>query len=172
MNTADQKAVIYEIQNYLRELYKNNIISQQITPTGVYDRQTVDAIKEFQRTAGLPQTGITDYPTWVILSDAARQLQGFDDASNPIYPFNMMRNGASVSFGERSDLVYIIQIMLKNLIRYDFEDLMITGSYDRATLEAVRRFQRMNRIEETGSVNRTTWDLLANAYNLSLFEPN
>lgn len=168
MNTFDRKEVISEIQNDLRVLYKSGIIRQQLTPTGVYDQQTVNAVKEFQRSAGLPDTGIIDYPTWVLLCDAAKDVKSIKEGPEPIYPFDQMRPGGSVSYGEKSDLVYFIQIMLKCLLRYDFEDLVITGQYDRATVEAVRRFQRANRLEATGSVDINTWNALADVYNRNI----
>jgi len=111
-----------------------------------------------------------DLSTWIILSDAAKELRGINGGSNPIYPFEMIAPRGSVSFGERSDLVYIIQIMLKSLLRYDFSDITLSGIYDRETLEAVKKFQKANGLPENGSVNKRTWNSLAAAYNLGLSE--
>ena len=168
MNSADRQEIIFELQNDLRTLYKSGIIAAQITPTGVFDDQTASAVREFQRTAGLPETGIVDYPTWVILNDTARDIRGESNGSAPIYPFDQIREGASVGYGEVSDLVYIIQIMLKRLLGFDFDRLGITGRFDRATAEAVRQFQRAGGLEVTGSVNKSTWDSLADSYNINV----
>ena len=35
---------------------------------GIYGQQTADAVKAFQKQFDLPQTGITDFPTWYIVS--------------------------------------------------------------------------------------------------------
>lgn len=36
----------------------------RISADGIYGQETFEAVKKFQNVFGLPQTGITDYPTW------------------------------------------------------------------------------------------------------------
>ena len=168
MNAPDRKAVIKEIQNDLRTLYKGGITDISIVPTGVYDERTAEAIKELQRSAGLPETGITDRTTWAVLTDAANRIRSADKSSDPIYPFDQMTASGCVRPGECSDLVYIIQVMLACLSGYDFEDVPICGDFNTATEDAVRSFQRINGLEESGEVNINTWNALANAYNRSI----
>ena len=38
--------------------------SLQVNVDGIYGRATKDAVRKFQEVFGLPETGITDYPTW------------------------------------------------------------------------------------------------------------
>lgn len=168
MNSLDRKEVIKEIQSNLRTLYKGGIIDISIVPTGVYDERTAAAIKELQRSAGLPETGITDRATWAVLTDAANRLKNAEKSSEPIYPFEQMTDGGCVRPGECSDLVYIIQVMLACLAGYDFEDVSICGDFDSATEDAVREFQRINGLEESGEVDKSTWNALAGAYNRSI----
>lgn len=165
MNTYDRENVIREIQQNLRTLYLANIINTSIVPTGIYDRQTANAVRELQRAARLPVTGIIDYPTWLILNDAARQMRDNGRDSAPIYPFSHIANGQSVKPGERSDTVYFIQIILRSLIDYDFDNVEINGVYDGQTEDAVKVFQRSFSLPVTGLVDRQTWDKLAAAYN-------
>ena len=42
----------------------------------------------------------------------------------------------------------------------------MTGTYDKATYEGVKLFQYYHRIEETGNVDKKTWDALAASYNV------
>ena len=165
MNSYDRENVIREIQRDLRTLYTAKVISTSVVPTGVYDRATVEAVKELQRTAGLPVTGTVDYPTWQILKDAARQVRYNGRETAPIYPFAHIRNGQSVKPGERSDTVYFIQIVLRSLIGYDFDGVEINGVYDSQTTEAVKVFQKSFSLPPSGSVDRETWNTLAAAYN-------
>ena len=168
MNASNRKEVIKEIQSDLRTLYKGGIIDISIVPTGVYDSRTAEAIKELQRSAGLPVTGITDRTTWAVLTDAANRIRNAEKGSDPIYPFEQLTAGGCVHPGECSDLVYIIQVMLACLSGYDFEDISICGDYDSATEDAVRSFQRINGLRESGEVDKSTWNALAGAYNRSI----
>ena len=41
----------------------------QITANGIYGEATANAVRIFQKTFGLPQTGVVDYPTWYKISE-------------------------------------------------------------------------------------------------------
>lgn len=138
-----------------------------IVPTGVYDSRTAEAVRQLQKIAGIPQTGLVDYTTWKILCDAAGQIRDQNGSTAPIYPFSHIGKGQKVCAGERSDTVYIIQIMLRALTGYDFEDIPVDGIYGEKTEEAIKEFQRMNALPPSGEVGRETWDRLADSYNIS-----
>ena len=64
-------------------------------------------------------------------------------------------------------MVYILQIMLSELgiIYDDFPEIEITGVFDATTEQAVKTFQRINRLPQTGEVEMKTWNALARNYN-------
>lgn len=79
------------------------------------------------------------------------------------------RNGYILSSGERSELVSILQLMINALsLNYDFPHVAQSGEYDVSTTSAVKLFQKLNRLEETGDVNGETWDRLAEEYNVTV----
>lgn len=41
----------------------------KIIADGIYGERTAEAVRIFQRTFGLPQSGIVDYPTWYEISE-------------------------------------------------------------------------------------------------------
>lgn len=86
--------------------------------------------------------------------------------AKPIYPFPVTV-GYRVRRGERHGLVMIIQVMLEVLtIYYDsFTMAGISGIYDLATENAVRSFQKINSLGESGEVDLETWDRLAEEFN-------
>lgn len=45
-------------------------------PTGSYDAETTASVQQFQRAAGLPDTGITDFATWNALTRLHNALHG------------------------------------------------------------------------------------------------
>ena len=74
--------------------------------------------------------------------------------------------GYTLSDGERSELVFITQLMLNALsLYYDLPYTAPNGSYDEVTMSAVREFQRANMLAETGEIDPDTWDRLAIEYN-------
>ena len=82
-----------------------------------------------------------------------------------IYPFP----GANYKtfIGEKSDIIYIIQILLSAIavVYDDFETIVPSGTFDQKTSDAVGRFQKFNQLPITGIVDKRTWDALANNYN-------
>ena len=74
-----------------------------------------------------------------------------------------------LTLGEISELVMFIQIMLNALsLYYDLPHIPAGGEYDSLTSEAVRLFQKFNRLDMTGNVDSVTWDRLAEEYNLTV----
>ena len=59
----------FEAQRYLRALHFDAAAPEipLINPDGIYGAETRDAVREFQRTHGLPVTGEIDYQTWTAL---------------------------------------------------------------------------------------------------------
>ncbi len=165
MDTRDTVSAIYELQDYLRELYSAGVISTSVIPDGVFDNQTEQAVKEFQRSVSLPESGVVDYLTWTALEESARNLKNARQKSLGIFPFERSLSGNMLSPNEQSDLVLLIQLMLKELSAYDYEQIELNGIYDRATVDAIRDFQRVNYLPDSGFIDKDTWNALARAYN-------
>ncbi len=56
------------IQLMMRALAISFAIFDEITPSGLYDEKTSEAIMEFQKLHGLPEDGIVDDKTWEALA--------------------------------------------------------------------------------------------------------
>jgi len=50
-------------------------------------------------------------------------------------------------------------------------EINVDGIYGPETEQAVRLFQRSHRMEETGRVNRPTWDMICAEYEAALKQP-
>ena len=55
---------IRSLQTMLRVIAKNDNVHPTLVPDGIYGPQTVRAVSIFQRTHGIPVTGVTDNATW------------------------------------------------------------------------------------------------------------
>ena len=75
----------------------------------------------------------------------------------------------SITDGERSELVFISQLMLNAVrLNYDIPQVGVNGLYDTQTANAVKEYQRINRLPVTGWIDPDTWDALAEDYNLTV----
>ena len=164
MDTRDERLSIIEIQNNLRELTKAGWSLPSIIADGIFGEQTREAVRQFQQMEGLPVTGRVDLTTWQVLRTAANTGRWERSPANPIFPWNRPLAAGTTRPGERTDLIYIAQILLRELIAYDIA-LPLTGILDAATQDALLRFQRINGLPLTAVLDRSTWDALADAYN-------
>ena len=136
-----------------------------VTETGVYDDRTRDAVRIYQKEVGIPQTGRVDLNTWTLLRAEYEAYRRNTREPGMIRPFSDPRR--RIRFGERSDLVMIVQIILNALrLRYDeLGAIPLSGLYDELTENAVREFQRINLLDSTGETDLNTWNRLASEYN-------
>lgn len=60
---------VRQLQNQLNRIARNYPAIPTITADGIYGPATAESVRTFQRIFNLPQTGVTDYPTWYEISD-------------------------------------------------------------------------------------------------------
>lgn len=60
---------VRQLQSQLNRIARNYPAIPTITADGIYGQRTANSVRTFQGIFGLPQTGITDYPTWYEISD-------------------------------------------------------------------------------------------------------
>ncbi|WP_240617498.1 L,D-transpeptidase family protein [Nocardioides speluncae] len=119
--------------------------------TGVYDGTTVEAVKGFQGKRGLKATGAVDQKTWDALVKMTK-------APTRDQKFNVLKAGATLHGpGASGDDVRAVQARLKQIDWYAGD---VTGTYDAATVTAVKGFQEKREIPVTGNVDQRTLDRL------------
>ncbi len=59
---------VRQLQQQLNRIAQNYPAIPKVTVDGIYGQRTADAVKVFQKVFGLPQSGITDFPTWYEIS--------------------------------------------------------------------------------------------------------
>lgn len=60
---------VRQLQMQLNRIAQNYPAIPVITVDGIYGERTANSVRAFQRIFNLPQTGITDYPTWYEISE-------------------------------------------------------------------------------------------------------
>lgn len=157
---------VFEAQTRLLSLSRNDPDIPRVNSDGIYGSATTSAVAAFQKKQGLPVTGKIDYATWNEILRAYYENERKNGSPKPIYPFNASLENGSLSPGDVSDLVAVMQHMLAYL-GTEFNSigaLPITGKYDDATENAVWEFQKRNDIPATGIADQRTLNLLSEIY--------
>ena len=166
MDIRRSDLVIYEIQTYLRELYKAGYDLPMITPDGIYGELTKEAVRDFQRMMGISESGNVDFITWNRLVLESRKVREIYDLPEKISPFDMLMYNASIDNDDEYDIVYIVQVMLRALHVYDYLNVTVNGKMDQATRDALTDFSSRNGIENpNGQITKEVWNALALAYS-------
>ena len=163
----NRREAIKNLQKYLRRLAASPDRANTIPIDGIFEDSTKDALIEFQIRMGLPATGVADKRTWDILYKEYLDTTRDDRETQGLYFFPSLPVGYTVALGDTLTLVRIIQLLLLELrASYDiFEDIAESGTFDAATSDAIRDFQRINGLPETGEVDLRTWNRIVREYS-------
>ena len=169
---AEPTKEIYELQYMLRKIALTTGEVPLITPDGIYDAVTREAVRTFQASNSLEPTGNVNKETWDSIFEKYKESVYASSVGEPIYPFT--DPSYTSSEGERNDIITLIQLILSALsvIYDDFEEIEITGVNDEATVAALKRFQSYHRLPETGVLDKRTWDAAAKSVNAYYSNPN
>lgn len=165
-NINDTYSAVYEIQRYLSVVARARGNIPCVVADGIYEDKTRECVRHFQAENHLPETGMVDYDTFRLLYD--EYLLALEILASPacvdILPDKL--KAESISKGEQSSTVAVIQSLLKTLevIYDDFEDITINGSFDDSTESAVKRIQGLHGLEQNGIIDRATFDAIVAEY--------
>lgn len=164
ISIGEQSDLVRSLQYYLAVIgaYYENVLPVSIT--GYFGTQTENSVKSFQRTFGLPETGVVDLNTW---NDLYRAYAGIVESVpiNPntvaLYPGNVLREGVT------SEYVKVLQEYLTQINRSypDIPAVNNTGYFDPMTKASVTAFQRKYGLTPNGAVGAETWNEIARLYS-------
>jgi len=161
-----QRDAVRNLQHYLRLLarYNPNIIT--VPEDGIFDTQTEESVRDFQREYGLPITGRTDQQTWEAIYKAYLETIEATDRTPRVHLFPKTPENYEAQLGEESAFVAILQLLLGELtVIYDqFLPPPTTGKFDETTEEAVRAFQAASGLPVTGRVDLRTWNRMTREF--------
>ena len=164
-NILERENAILEIQRILRDLDRYNSGLAKVRLTGVYDEETRQGVRDFQKKYDLPETGVVDHTTWKVLNAVALAQKEAELLARAVYLLPRSQD-YSISPGLRDDVLYVIQYML-NVISQEYDEispLEYTGVYDAPTEGAIKLFQRKNLLEPNGIVTPEVFNRLASEY--------
>lgn len=164
---VNEKEAITMLQRYLRRMSYDGAQGYRVPIDGIFDTETRDALIRFQHSQGLPETGIADKPTWDRLFAEYQRETENERLSEGLFLFPRLPTDYAVSLGDEWLLVNIIQLLLLELraVYGIFEEITESGIYDDETERAIREFQKINLLPETGKVDEATWNRIVREYS-------
>ena len=134
---------------------------------GSFGPTTANAVRSFQRTYGLPETGVVDRATWDRMENVYYEMVSeidYEFFGGRILPFP----GRILREGIEGNDVRVLQEYL-NLISESYPDIPrvnVDGVFGPSTAEQVRQFKRIFDIPGTPDrVNAPAWNAIASIYD-------
>ena len=158
---------IRSLQTMLRVIAEDTPGMYALIPDGIYGPETVQTVAGFQRSHGLPSTGVADQQTWEQIVEVYEQALISQDQAQPLEI--ILNPGQVIRKGERHPNLYIVQAILKVLSQSygSIGEVLFTGVLDDATEDALFAFQQLSGLPATGRLDKRTWKHLALQYPLA-----
>ncbi len=160
--TRPEYAPIHDLQTMLRTVLPERGLGRD----GIYGNETKDAVRQFQKNSGLPESGEADQNTWDALVKAYDHalvlLTEAEPLSIVLQPNQVLERGSTNLH------LYLVQGMLKALsqLYYDMPRFAVTGILDDPTARTLIWLQKAADLPETGTLDKHTWRHLAKQYRL------
>ncbi len=165
-STPYETQAIFNLQRYLRQLSRFDPDIPSVDEDGIFGEETRAALSAFQKKYGLPITGTADPETWSMLfGEYLASVEAYTRPA-PVYLFPRFPTDYSVGRGDENLLVGVIQQLLRDItVLYGRDENLVPldGIFGEVTEEAVKDFQRVQRLPADGRVDRITWNRLTNA---------
>ncbi len=155
---------IRSLQAILRQISELDPAIPPVIPDGIYGRNTMASVSAFQRTHGLPVTGVADLLTWEAIVEAYLAVQAEIRPPRPLPVY--LDRGQTIARGEHNLHIWTIQGILTALSEL-FENIppvSHNGTNDPATQAAIELIQATAGLPVTGVVDAATWDFIAGLY--------
>lgn len=157
------------IQRDLRRIRQNYPAIPSISTTlGIYDEETLNAVKKFQEIFNLPITGIVDKATWYKIKYIYTSVKKLSD----LYSEGLTKDDVTflyadeLKYGDTGIEVEYIHYFLDALafLDRDIPRLPTNSIYTYNTENMVKAFQQKYNLPVTGVFTYSDWNVLKSAY--------
>lgn len=162
------------IQQQLERIRRNYPAIPRITEiSNVFDQETEDAVRAFQRIFNLEEDGIVGKATWYKIKMIYNGVKSLSEITSEgltipeaqrVYP-------EALRLGDTGLNVETVRFYLAFLGYFlpQVPPIPITDTFDEAMLDAVYAFQSAYGLTVDGVVGRNTWNALQNVYEQTLY---
>ncbi|MBQ7901057.1 MAG: peptidoglycan-binding protein [Clostridia bacterium] len=157
---------IESLQTMLRNISGNYEDVPLVVPDGIFGAQTLEAVQAFQQLFGLEPDGVVNFNTWNKIVEISRQVNAENASGMPVLAYN--ESNEDILPGETIIDLYVIQAMMKALaaVIESFDDIEVTGTHDRPSVDAVKKIQVVVGMDDNGIITVEFYDNLAQLYEV------
>ena len=160
---------VQQIQIRLNRISKNYSSIPKIYPVnGIFDTQTEESVKEFQRAFNLEPDGLVGKSTWYSIQRIFSAVKRLNDLASEGLSLNETTNlfNTVLSNGDSGSEVFELQYLLALISEFNNEipTIEVDGIFGNDTEDALRSFQNIYGLNVTGETDFATWDRLYREY--------
>lgn len=167
---SSYRSSVMQIQSYLLNISRIDPDIPRVNPDGIYGESTRDAVYLFQSKYMSHPTGKVDYDTWQML--LRKSISAEELLASPFSAalFDLPLKNGVLKKGDASDTVHISKIILRALGKgIPIAEKLSDGNvFDDDTENAVMALQKVFGIDESGQIDKLTWNRMVAAYKNSL----
>ena len=124
----------------------------------LFDKDTEEVVKSFQRKYNLNPDGVVNAKTWAVLKSVYQQSirnvpSEYYTILNEFYPGRFLSRG--MTGDDIVNLQRFLYVICKN--NKSIPGVVVNGIFDNLTEQSVKAIQRKYNLEETGIVSPTVW---------------
>lgn len=156
---------VRSLQWMLRTIAQHDGDFDLLVPNGIYEPRTQAAVSKFQRSHGLPVTGVTDRDTWEAV------VLAYDDALIMVSSAEDVLLDIQTDFppkpGVYSPYLHLAQSMM-HFLAEEYHSVFrpeVTGYMDEMTGHSLSDFQQLAGLPMTGKLDKPTWRHLTLQYS-------
>ncbi len=168
LSQGSQGPDVEKIQEYLNRISADFPAIPKVTPDGWFGPSTAAAVKAFQKSQNLSQTGVVDRATWNKISFIYTAVTDLAELTSEGQHVGIGANPPSsiVSQGSKGKDVVELQFLLNAIGSYydSIPALLRDGTFGPATTAAVKAFQTQFGMKADGIVGPATWNKLYEVY--------
>ena len=167
LKIGDRSTGVFVLQYYLSyiSLFYPTVLA--VVPDGDFGSETEASVKSYQKTFGLPQTGVVDEETWYSIEDTHYEILKsspyiFSDGVILPYPGRVLRVGVD------GNDVRALQEYLNYISKTysEIPTITVDGIFGTGTENAVNAFIKLfNLPESSGRVNAQVWNAIISVYD-------
>ena len=157
---------VRSLQYMLRRLSDRYPVLPRLAVDGLFGEKTLEAVLIFQREFGRPVTGVVDQTTWDAIRDAWVRLERETAPPRTVRIFP--GESYQVQPGMSGSAMILPQTMFR-LLGQRLEGIAegeADGVHGDASVQNTLWLQNLAQLEETGVMDRQTWDMLSRLYEL------
>lgn len=173
LKTGDAGNNVEILQQELNRIAQNYPAIPRIAEAnGIFGTDTENAVKKFQEIFDLPINGEVDKATWYRIKQYYTGVKSLSELISEGVTLQEaeLPYDSVLKAGSSGTQVRLVQYYLDVLAYFNgnIPIIALNGIYDSATEDAVKAFQQIYNLPQSGEIDQSTWDRLNEAYRATV----